>query len=86
MYVYMYIHLPLEGWSVAIRSIGDHIVDEWKMVLNILGGPVSPVEVEQALVSTWSQQTHTEQAISEHFVDFASVLVRTRLTVGPMLD
>ena len=59
MYIYMYINLPLEGWSVAIRSVGDHIVDEWKMVLNILGSPVSPVEVEQALVSTWSQQTHS---------------------------
>ena len=64
----MYINLPLEGWSVAIRSVGDHIVDEWKMVLNILGSPVSPVEVEQALVATWSNR-HTQcKAISEHLL------------------
>ena len=55
----MLIRSPLKGRCVTIRYIGDHIVNEGQVVLDMLGGPVSPVSVQKTLVPTCMEKMIT---------------------------
>ena len=53
-------HALFERRQVAVERLRDDVVREWQMLPNVLCCPVTEVQVEKALVSSFNDTAHSQ--------------------------